>query len=319
MSEHVDTETISAFREDLLPEHQAARVAAHLSSCARCADVDAQLAGVSALLASTPVPPMPATLRARIEAALAAEAAIRAAPAQPAPAQPAPAHPAAGPAISTAGSGPPRRGGPAGSREAAAGRARRRRRLAAWSPGFSGLALRVSAVAATIIVVAGAGYGLARLAASSQSGSTASSASSPEKASGIRGPAPSGAGQPGAPSLAGSLPLVASGTNYQPGQIAAQASAVLRRQLSFRASMPAATAGTPASAFGGLNKVRACVTRVTGGLRPRLVDVASYRGQPALAIIVPTGGGSSRVWVVGAGCSAATSDVLARASIPGGG
>lgn len=317
MTEHVDTETVSAFRENLLPEHQAARVAAHLSSCARCADVDAQLAGVSALLASSPVPPMPATLTARIEAALAAEAAIRSAPAHPAP-----AHPAAGPATRPAGAGPAGAGpdgpaGTAGSREAGGAR-RRRRRPSAWSPGFSRLALRVSAVAATIIVLAGAGYGLAQLAASSQSGSSASSASAPKRASGNRALLPSGSGQPG-PALASGLPLVASGTNYQPGQIEAQASAVLRRHLSFRANIPAGTAGTHASAFGGLNNVRACVTRVTGGLRPRVVDVASYRGQPALAIIVPAGGGSMRVWVVGTGCSAAASDMLAQASIPGGG
>jgi hypothetical protein len=113
MRGHPDDETIAAFREGLLPARRAARIAAHLAECPRCAEVDAQLAAVTAALARTPTPPMPASLTARLDAALAAEAAARAAAdASPAhadsaggaaPAAPAaPAGPAAGPADRTA-------------------------------------------------------------------------------------------------------------------------------------------------------------------------------------------------------------------------
>src|SRR5215468_7548317 len=88
MRGHPDGETIAAFREDLLPARKAARIAAHLAECPRCAEVDAQLAAVTAALARSPTPPMPASLTARIDAALAAEAAARsAADASPADAE----------------------------------------------------------------------------------------------------------------------------------------------------------------------------------------------------------------------------------------
>jgi Putative zinc-finger len=318
VSEHVDIETMSDFRENLLPERQAARVAAHLSSCARCADADAQFAGVSALLASTPVPPMPATLTARIQAALAAEAAARspAAHTEAAHTEAAADLPAgAGPTAAHAGTGTARPT-PAGSHDRPAHGARRGRRPA-WSPGFSRLALRASAVAATVVILASAGYGLTRLTSHSQSGTSASSALAPTRSPGTSARGSQSLPLPAAKVPGGSLPLVASGTNYQPGQIAAQASAVLSRRLSSESSMGAPASGTHTAPFGDFRNVRACVTRVTGGTMPRLVDAASYRGQPALAIMVSAGGGATRVWVVGAGCSATASDVLAQATLPG--
>src|SRR6516164_2150413 len=65
------------FRAGLLPAREAAMIGAHLSTCSRCAELDAQLASVTSLLAATPTPPMPAALAARLDAALAAEAAAR--------------------------------------------------------------------------------------------------------------------------------------------------------------------------------------------------------------------------------------------------
>src|SRR6266550_5698152 len=83
MRGHPDSETIAAFREVLLPARKAARIAAHLAECPRCAEVDAQFAAVTVALARTPTPPMPASLAARLDAALAAEAAARSAVASP--------------------------------------------------------------------------------------------------------------------------------------------------------------------------------------------------------------------------------------------
>ena len=79
MRGHPGSETIAAFREGLLPARRAVRTAAHLAECPRCAEVDAQLAAVTAALARTPTPPMPASLTARLDAALAAEVAARSA------------------------------------------------------------------------------------------------------------------------------------------------------------------------------------------------------------------------------------------------
>src|SRR5262252_4590268 len=79
MRGHPDGETIAAFRDDLVPARKAARIAAHLAECPRCAEVDAQLAAVTAALARAPTPPMPASLTARLDAALAAEVAARSA------------------------------------------------------------------------------------------------------------------------------------------------------------------------------------------------------------------------------------------------
>jgi hypothetical protein len=303
VSEHVDTETLAAFREDLLAGSEAAGVAAHLASCARCATVDAQLAQVSALLASAPAPPIPATLTARIQAALAAE---RAAQHGLAPVSP---QPGTVPAAPQPGTVPA-----AGHQETIPADARARR---APRPGrFPRLALRVSSVAAAIAVLAAGGYGLTRLAAGGGEAGTSSSAAGAAARPPVSRKLESGA-LPRPLPAASNLPLVASGTNYQPGQIAAQADAVLRGLIQ-RTSGAEGANSSHASAFGGLSEVRACVNRVTGGRAPKVVDVASYRGEPALAIMVSAGGGPVRVWIVGARCSATTSDVLAEQTIPGG-
>src|SRR5215470_3300610 len=309
MRGHPDGETIAAFREDLLPARKAARIAAHLAECPRCAEVDAQLAAVTAALARSPTPPMPASLTARIDAALAAEAAARsAAGASPADADVAggaagagPADRAASPAAHPhrgAGTGPghtgpghtgPGRGGP-GRR---AGRPRAGSRLS----------LRIATVAAAVVVLAGGGYAIARVvSAGGQELSTGSSGA----ASGSAASRPSGSAlaPEAAPRVpAEGLPLVASGTTYRAGQLPAQVAAVLKRHPAHghvSAATPAA-AGTGAAAFPHLAE---CVSHVAAGQRPRLVDVAHYGSQPAAVIVVPVPGTATlRVSVVGPGCS----------------
>jgi hypothetical protein len=315
VSEHVDAETMSAFREDLLPGRQAARVAAHLATCEQCTELDAQLASVSAFLASAPAPPMPPALAARIEAALAAEAAARSATDKIA-ASPSIAATSATRQPSTAQAGAAQAPAPPATGPAADGsRGARRSRRRARSPGFPRLALRVGAAAATVVVVAGVGYGLVRLAAGSQSSPSSATGSSAGHAQASRPLLAKNPPLPEARAPDVRFPLVASGTDYQPGAIASQASAVLVRS-STRTSGLVPTSGTRASAFGGFDNVRACVRRVTGGITPRLVDVASYRGRPALAVMIPAGGATVRVLIVGADCSAGASDVLARATLP---
>jgi hypothetical protein len=52
----------------------------------------------------------------------------------------------------------------------------------------------------------------------------------------------------------------------------------------------------------------------------RLVDIGRYQGQRAIVIVVaPAGGGPSRIWVVGTGCSASGSDVITETTLGGAG
>jgi hypothetical protein len=326
MRGHPDSETIAAFREDLLPARRAARIAAHLAECPRCAEVDAQLAAVTAALARTPTPPIPASLAARLDAVLAAEVAGRsaagaspghansaegAAPAGPAddaiPADRAGSHaahaqrgPGTGPGHTGPGNSGPGRGGP-GRR---AGRPR---------PG-SRLSLRIAAVTAAVAVLAGGGYAIARVV--SAGGQEMSASSSGAAASGGTAGRPSGSAlaPEAAPRAAPTegLPLVASGTTYRAGQLPAQVAAVLKRHPArghVSAAPPAAAAAFP--------NLTECVGYVAGGQRPRLVDIAHYGTQPAAVIVVPIPGTATvRVSVVGPGCSGQGGDIINRFSMP---
>jgi hypothetical protein len=62
------------------------------------------------------------------------------------------------------------------------------------------------------------------------------------------------------------------------------------------------------------------VTRVADGGQVRLVAIGHYQGQRAAIIVVaPAGGGPARIWVVGTGCSARSSDVITQTALPGSG
>jgi len=138
---HAGAETLAAFGEGLLSRRKTGRVSAHVARCPHCAALGAQLAEVTALLTRSTAPPMPGALIARIKAALAAEAAARSV-----------AAPAAVRAnrAGTATPGAAGRGGAPGT----AGRT---------VAGRSRLVLRAAAVTAAVAVIAGGGYGAARL------------------------------------------------------------------------------------------------------------------------------------------------------------
>lgn len=320
MRGHVDSETLAAFREELLPRRKAGRVAAHLAHCDRCAGLDAQLADLPGLLAHTSAPPMPDALTARIEAALSAEAAARSA-LTPAGA----ATEAAGTAVRAAGAAD------AGAAPAAAGggrgqRGRRARRP--WldpGPGRSRLALRIAAAAAAVVVVGGGGYGVSRLVSGGETGqaSTASrgSAAAPggakhPVASPEMGPAEHGTGSSGSKSrLAAPNPaepaMLSSGTNYRAGQLKTQVEAVL---LSAGGT---GTAPKPSHLANGAAALTSCLKRVAGNQRPLLVDTARYNGRPATIIVLTTASAKTRrVVVVGPGCSATRTGLITTTTIP---
>jgi hypothetical protein len=333
---HPGSETIAAFRDDLLPARKAARIAVHLRECPRCAEVDAQLAAVTASLARTPAPPMPASLAARLDAALAAEVAARSAAGAPAgsadgaaaatpagPAGPVPAGPAGpdraaspaararrGPGTGPGHTGPghtgPGRGGPGrGGPGRRAGRPRAGSRLS----------LRIAAVAAAVVVLAGGGYAIVRVVSAGGQGTSATSS----------GAAASGnaEGRPSGPTLApeaaprapaASLPLVASGTRYRAGQLPAQVAAVLKRYPAHGhiGAAPPAAAGTAA-----FPHLAGCVSHVAGRQRPRLVDIAHYGTRPAAVIVVPVPRTTGvHVTVAGPGCSGQGGDIITQFSMP---
>jgi Putative zinc-finger len=333
---HADAQQLAAFREGLLPARKAAKVAAHLSSCPRCAEVDAQLAAVTTILARTPAPPMPASLAARLDAALAAEIArspVAASPPDAAAASPTGAAPPADAAARPSATAPPgadspvgaaspagapapgeragHRTGPASGRDAAGRGARPPR--SPWR-----LTPRLAAAAAAVVLVAGGGYAIARVALAGNSSEQSSSASSSASRS-----APSGSAVARAPEAApgaairGGLPLVASGTSYQAGQLPAQVGAVLKRYPAPEGSPGRPTVASPVSPQSAFPQLNACVSHLAGGQRPRLVDIARYGTRPAAVIVVPVPGTATlRIWVVGPGCTGQGGDVIARSSLP---
>jgi hypothetical protein len=313
---HVSAETLAAFREDLLPRRKAARVSAHLAACPRCAGLDAQLAEVPALLARPAATPMPAALTVRIEAALAAEAAARSA----ATADAVPATAMADAATATASAA----GAGAGS-----GRDRDRRRAdrAARPPGRdrSGLALRIAVATAAVLILGGGGYGAARLLSGSPAVTSAASGGGAVGAHRSAGFGPRISGVSGAPAALpdGGYPVYHSGTDYLPSRLGTQIRAVVPPVNRSPSSGAGTSAGAsknrhesaaPTLLFPDLN---ACVARVAGGKHPVFVDVASYRGRPAAVIAVAgPGPGTLRVLIVGTGCNAAASDLLATTTLP---
>jgi hypothetical protein len=100
--------------------------------------------------------------------------------------------------------------------------------------------------------------------------------------------------------------LVHSGTAYTAQGLGSQVGGALTKA--------AATGHQALNAPGGA--IGACVTRVSGGKVPLLVDAATYEGRPATVIALPgTDAGHADVWVVGGRCSGSDTDVLAHQSV----
>jgi Putative zinc-finger len=322
MTRHIRADKLASYRAGDLGTRESARVRAHLGDCARCTAAADDLAAVSTLLASVPAPPMPDDITARIEAALAAEAASRAAsPAVPAARGPVPVTP----------------GRDGVTRRAAV------RNPKIWSGGWlrSPVTLRVAAGAAVAIVVLGGGFAAIRLAGSSGtaegSGSSAASAGNSTSSGGSAGAASQGSRE--APSAALAAPrltyhaggqarpftVLTSSADFGPGN--------LRREIGLLVpgseTSPAASASPAPTALGrqpgGIPgfapaALEACVTRVADGGQVQLVTIGHYEGQRAAIIVVsPAGGGPARIWVVGTGCSATSSDVITQMALPGAG
>jgi hypothetical protein len=320
VTRHPDAEVLADYqhfrsRKDaprhLLGRFRRARVRAHLAGCAECSALEAGLAQVSELLASAPTPRMPDHLISRLENALAAEVAGR-----------------AGAAVTNGADGADGARDGASRAASVAGRARHDRARTGtgrprvprqWRPAVLG------AAAAAAVIVAGGAYGLSRLG----SQPTASPAASAQgRIAGARAPAPAtgGSRQMGpvtpaagpaqlAPLSAAQLHVIRSGTDYLPGQLARQVESVLAGRDAAGINMPA----RPAAGQVITAQLRACVTLITGGVPPRLVDVARYQGRPATVIVqAASAGAPQQVWVAGPRCSASQRDLIAQAELAAG-
>ncbi len=207
---HLDPDVLAEFRAGLITGRRGARIGAHLVACDRCAAVDDELAGVSALLATVPAPAMPDSVARRLDASLAAEVTKR-----------------------------------DYSERADRDRSRKAGLPArpAGSHGFHWTAWRVLAPAAVVVLLAAGGYELSQLGGgpATQASSSAAQAASPaHKAASSAGRASvagpfSGATTPRAQRQPAAFPVV-----IRPATFRQQVEAALRT--------PAARRTTPSSA-----------------------------------------------------------------------
>jgi hypothetical protein len=320
---HPDADALAACREGLLGRRRSARIRAHLARCSRCASLDHELAAVITLLASAPEPRIPDELAARLDTVLAAESAARGK--SPAAVDGTPAvdgitattgaraGPGDGQAGPTDGHAAP--GDKAGPRPGRPGSARPPR---SWRV----TALRAASVTAVVLVIAAGGFGLSRLLQTGNSGapSTAGGAArTPGPGPAVNAPiaggsSGTGSGRAGMRIPSGAVRVVYSGTDYQPGQLVAQAEAVLARH-------PAKPGGHESAAPSGAGiALTGCVRLFAGGAPATLADEARYAGQPATVIIqAPAAGRPGHVWVIAPSCSAAGRQRVATAVLPASG
>jgi len=318
----VDAESLALDAEGLLSRRQSARIRSHLGGCPECTATRQQLTEVTALLGQVPAAPLPPAIAVRLDLALTAEAARRAAgPAAAGATWAADAPPATAPPATPAGThrspAPPGR-----ARRPAHGRdGTGTRRWGLRSP----VTLRLVSVAGAAVVLAAGGYGLAQLS-SGPSGSTSAAS-----------------GAAAAPATA--LPVYSSGLSYQPTTLGRQAATALARYHRNQAQVTPAAGGiqagpaqgsSPASgAAGGGHAVtgpasrpgtdslaplvppaeegilRGCAAAVADGRAVELVDRARYAGRAAIIIVLAAGGGQpATVWVTGPGCSAGHPDKI---------
>jgi hypothetical protein len=282
---HLDTDVLAEFRAGLITGRRGAKITAHLAGCDRCTALDDQLAGVSALLASVPAPPMPDSVAQRLEVVLAAEVTSRNYPERAQVARP---------GDSGAHDRPP---------------AKRGFRLATW---------RVLAPAGAAVVLAAGGFGLSQIAhgpgshiaASSGAASTASSGAA-STASSAAGGAAKSASRPGAAAMS---PAPSAHSEFRSGNQPVDVSrATLRQQVETELHKPRASRPVTAAS----SQVRGCVHLLVGSDPLELVQRVQFEGQPATIIVARTGQGYT-AWVAGPDCSATNREVLETITLPSG-
>lgn len=283
MSEqHLDLDALA----DVLAGEPAAHLGAHLATCASCraavSEFEAALAPVQAALVELPTPELPDAVAVAVEDVIAEErrasATDRAVPSTP-PAVPAATTPPAVPAVPAATVTP-----------MAAGRDRRTR----WLPIASGVAAAAALVVGAIVVLPGGG-------GSSDQDSTLSDTA------GIRSSSTgTDYGKDGA-ALSRALPSLLIGSAPKGVAGASQPGAPSVTDGRAESTDALAALREPAS----LASCLASLSDVDDPGIPLALDYASFEGQPALVVVLPTTRTDKvDVFVVGAGCSQADAKVL---------
>lgn len=362
MSRHVSAELLARFQDGDVSDRRAARIRAHLAGCPACTAMLADLGQVTSLLASVGRPAIPADLAWRLDASLAAAVAERLAdPAkQTQTAQPGQTAQPVRPSQSALPGQPeqPERPGQLGPPELIPGRPelperssrpspRPGQRQGRWS---SPPLLRGLTAAGVVLVLAGGGLTVARLAAhpsvpSSMASSGSASAASPlpRSVGGAPGAGNAAVGSQGqrksaTPIYAQGMPaawsmpysrhgistritVLASDVDFEKATLARQIGAELQHATAAtKPTPPLAPLDQAAPAeLGGWSAgtLRACVARVAGDADVKLVDVAWYQGSRAAVIVTSASPKAAvlRVTVVGPACSATTSAVIVSTTI----
>jgi hypothetical protein len=321
---HLSADELASYRAGAVSRRRAARISSHLARCERCAGLDAQLADVSAVLASVPSPAMPDQLVQRVQATLAAESARRtelgryAYAAEMAEAEDPAARPAAGTGVRPA---PAERAGQAGGRG-------RRPRFGEWS---SPLLVRGLAAAGAVVVLVAGGLFLANARKPASVGTATGSAGGPN----VRArPTPGFMGTAANSGISyrykgTSVPVsaVTSNVNYTAADLASGVRKVAAGAPAFSTATPRSPGAlgtnggpevSPTRQYGPfkVGQLDGCLTKVAAGRRILVTDFARYRGQPAAIVVLRPVSSTFDVIVVGPACTATNADVLHRLSVP---
>jgi len=161
--------------------------------------------------------------------------------------------------------------------------------------------------AAAAVVVVGGGYAVVK----QLSGGPASEDTAPNTA----------VATSSAPALpkAAAPTMMKSGTHYTSDALGTQVNSVMRKSESGTGALhPKAGRDTPPATMPA--GVAGCVDRLTDqvGSGPLLVDSGTYDGRAVKVLVFRKDATPSRydVWIVGAGCSADSSDVVSHTSVP---
>jgi len=320
MNRHATLDELASLGADNLRPRKAEKVNRHVATCARCTEVSDRLSSVPALLSSVPFPPMSASLSARLDSALAAEAAQRV---------------AAEPATEAGRRDLPVR---TGRRRPAPRLDLHRAGRPAWT--LSVPATRVLATAAAIVVVAVGGYEIASHTvgtAISPSASAGASAAQPTPFSSQVSFGGSVTYQQNGSTAA--IQMGSSSTNFQPATLADQAQAAVTAAQGDGVHshvLKNSNLATPTSSFAiSSNKAASSTLAGPGTMAPGsplagcmnrliapgqvvlLVERAKFEGKPATILVtVPAAlSGSTppreaEIWALGSACSATNPHVL---------
>jgi hypothetical protein len=304
--EHLRAETVADHLEGLLGTGEAAEAERHLALCPECSALREDLGRLRAALASDSTVPMPASIAARIDLALAEEAEARAAAGLSAGGR----SPSGQDQTVTQLVGPPAGSGP------------RRRR---WVPALGG------ALATTVIVV-GALAVLPRLTSSHNENAQGATAREGGATSQSEAGGQADSSAPGG-QLASADGVVRSGRAYTAYTLSAGVRELLAEQNT--APVPAAgpQAGVASSApsdgrfansdvplvrLSSQSALAACIQGlVKSDVVPIVVDLATYGGEPAAIIVLPdpADSTSANVYVVGPNCGPGVSTPIATTTV----